>query len=257
MFIISVKIILMSATINAEHFRNYFKVPSLQRLSNVPVIKLDPTRKFKIQEYYLDSFNERFDTPENLINYDCPTISPDMYDLAMKTLKYCVKEICKAKSHMDELSSSILVFLPGIFEIEEFERAMSEKIPDDLPVKVLILHSSLAPEDQKKAFIESKVTKVILATNIAESSITIRDVKYVIDFCLTKYLIADSTTNLTSLQTHWTSKNSCMQRTGRVGRVQDGVVYRLVHRKFFEVSLFYLFSKQIFFRYFSFLFFLE
>ncbi len=62
--------------------------------------------------------------------------------------------------------------------------------------------------------------KIILSTNVAESSLTIPDVVYVIDFCLTKNLVADPETNYVCLKLQWADKNSCEQRKGRAGRVQ-------------------------------------
>ena len=62
--------------------------------------------------------------------------------------------------------------------------------------------------------------KIILSTNMAESSITIADVEYVIDFCLTKMLMADTETNFVALKLQWADKNSLKQRKGRAGRVR-------------------------------------
>ena len=76
--------------------------------------------------------------------------------------------------------------------------------------------------------------KVILSTNMAESSVTIPDISYVIDFCLTKKLNCDPETNYTSLQLEWADKNSCEQRKGRCGRVKEGRVFRLVFKTFYE-----------------------
>lgn len=56
----------------------------------------------------------------------------------------------------------------------------------------------------------------------------------VFDFCLTKALVTDTATNVSSLQLCWASRNNCIQRSGRAGRVMDGRVYRLVPRIFFE-----------------------
>lgn len=84
------------------------------------------------------------------------------------------------------------------------------------------------------AFEPSKNPKIILATNIAESSVTIPDVKFVIDFCLTKFQVVDSETKLSSLDLHWTSRNSCEQRAGRCGRLSEGFVYRLVFKQFYQ-----------------------
>lgn len=58
----------------------------------------------------------------------------------------------------------------------------------------------------------------------------------VIDFCLTKSLVTDTNTNVTSLQLEWASKNNCRQRAGRAGRLMNGKVYRLVSKSFYEVS---------------------
>ena len=79
--------------------------------------------------------------------------------------------------------------------------------------------------------------KVIVATNIAESSITIPDVKYVIDFLLTKELYYDPASRSESLQLQWCSKASAKQRAGRAGRVADGIVFRLASRLFYDQSI--------------------
>lgn len=200
---------MMSATIDAEHFRNYFKVPALQRLINVPVIKLDSQRRFKIEEYYLESFEKRGSLPPSLIEYDSPTISLEMYQFAMKPLLFCLKKSHESRTLETNRTGSILVFLPGIYEIESFNKTIleQESLFHDIPYKVLFLHSSLAPDDQREAFKPSEVTKIILATNIAESSITLPDVKYVIDFCLTKYTFLNNPSfnfaNKFSLSSTW------------------------------------------------------
>lgn len=78
---------------------------------------------------------------------------------------------------------------------------------------------------------------MIIATNIAESSITIPDVKYVIDFMLTKELFYDPQTKSESLVLSWVSKASSKQRAGRAGRVQDGVVFRLCTETFYKNAI--------------------
>lgn len=128
---------------------------------------------------------------------------------------------------------------------------------------MLPLHSTITNEEQQKVFlpVAKGYRKIILATNIAESSITVTDIKYgtetaislllrnlstselslsydlfaVIDFCLTKSLSCDPETKYTCLRMEWASKNQCVQRRGRCGRVSPGYVYRLVP-KFFYVG---------------------
>jgi len=101
---------------------------------------------------------------------------------------------------------------------------------------ILPLHSSITSEEQQKVFLPAKpgYRKIILATNIAESSITVPDVKYVIDFCLTKSLSCDPATNYTCLRLEWASKYQCVQRRGRCGRVSEGFCFRLVTKKFYD-----------------------
>lgn len=70
--------------------------------------------------------------------------------------------------------------------------------------------------------------KVIIATNVAESSITIPDCVYVIDFCLTKEMKYNTRTSTEKLELCWASQASCRQRMGRVGRVADGWAFRMI-----------------------------
>ncbi|NXP73265.1 TDRD9 helicase, partial [Ramphastos sulfuratus] len=100
--------------------------------------------------------------------------------------------------------------------------------------QVYPLHSCVTLEEQTQVFSTTVpgYRKIILSTNIAESSVTIPDVKYVIDFCLTRTLVCDEETNYQSLRLRWASKTNCNQRKGRTGRVSQGYCYRLVYRDF-------------------------
>ena len=140
-----------------------------------------------------------------------------------------------------EDKKSVLVFLPGLFEIFEFIDYLTEAY-EPLWVcqhlELVPLHSALCEEEQERAFKSSQrldgKRKVIVATNIAESSITIPDVKYVVDFMLAKELHYDPVTKSESLQLAWASKAAARQRAGRAGRVADGLVFRLCSEKFFR-----------------------
>ena len=151
--------------------------------------------------------------------------------------------ITKNNAFSDELGTpgSILVFLPGLAEIFQFMDYLREFYPPEFiskKLELIPLHSSLNEEEQDRAFkhvekMEGR-RKVIIATNIAESSITIPDVKYVIDFMLTKELYYDPVSKSESLQLNWCSKASAKQRMGRAGRVAEGLVFRLCSKKFFD-----------------------
>ena len=75
--------------------------------------------------------------------------------------------------------------------------------------------------------------KIILATNIAESSITVPDVQYVVDFCLQKEVCINTMSSLSRLGLVWASQASADQRKGRTGRVCNGFCFRLVPEHFF------------------------
>ncbi|KII62916.1 putative ATP-dependent RNA helicase spindle-E [Thelohanellus kitauei] len=102
-------------------------------------------------------------------------------------------------------NKSVLIFLPGLHEIMELNNILK----------------SIA-EEQKY------VKPVILATNIAESSITVPDIGYVIDFCLQKYVNWDRNTNLCHLETMWISKSSAEQRKGKIQATQAAPVELLM-----------------------------
>ena len=97
------------------------------------------------------------------------------------------------------------------------------------------MHSQIADEEQKEVFKETpKIRKIILATNIAESSITISNIDYVIDFCLVKQTKFDEIRNTTMLELKWCSKASCQQRKGRTGRVNDGKYFQLITKELYN-----------------------
>jgi len=98
---------------------------------------------------------------------------------------------------------------------------------------VLPLHASLPSTDQRQVFSRPPPgkRKVIISTNVAETSITIDDVTAVIDTGRVKQLSYDSMTNITCLAEHWTSHASTKQRRGRAGRVSEGIYYKLFSTK--------------------------
>ncbi|XP_044292607.1 ATP-dependent RNA helicase TDRD9 [Varanus komodoensis] len=233
-----VKVILMSATISCQEFAHYFAVPIRNRLYPVYVFEVEG-KPHTIEEYYLDelkSIISHIRIPAQV--FEEPVIHPEMYKTAVALIRWFdkleLKESGAENQSLDFMSErgSVLVFLPGLAEINCMHELLSVMAQERL--QVYPLHSTVSLEDQNNVFMSPVpgYRKILLSTNIAESSVTVPDVKYVIDFCLTRTLVCDEDTNYQSLRLCWASKNSCNQRRGRAGRISKGYCYRLVCKDF-------------------------
>ncbi len=139
---------------------------------------------------------------------------------------------------LGETSGDILVFLPGGGEIQacgESLRAALEGSGDGISLHPL--YGDLPFEEQERAILPSRKRKIVLATNIAETSLTIEGVKVVIDSGLTRRLQYDPSTGMNRLITVPVSRATAEQRKGRAGRLSPGVCYRLYSRHTFQSSL--------------------
>eukprot|EP01034_Spumella_vulgaris_P021324 gene21324-27354_t len=131
---------------------------------------------------------------------------------------------------------AILVFLSGLQAIEKVSRAIRQRnVLQKLNAQLFILHGSMPPEQQRKVF---KTTlpgqwKIVLATNIAETSITVDDVTHVVDSGFVKEMRYDPVSNLSSLQEVFISRAAAKQRSGRAGRVRAGHSWRVFSKEFF------------------------
>ncbi|XP_075242824.1 ATP-dependent RNA helicase A protein-like isoform X2 [Convolutriloba macropyga] len=258
------KIILMSATIDTTLFSHYF--------GDCPVIEVHG-RTFPVQEYYLEdcvemlqfvpppnvrkgkagkgrgaagkddddeaAFDDDEDQNMNLVIGDeysnetkrALTEMPEKelsFELIEKLIEYCASL---------QLSGAILVFLPGwniIFSL--LKHLTNHPRFGSGAFRILPLHSQVPREDQKRIFdpVPPGCTKVILSTNIAETSITINDVVFVIDSCKSKVKLFTAHNNMTSYTTVWASKTNLEQRRGRAGRVRAGFAFHLCSRSRFE-----------------------
>ncbi len=130
-----------------------------------------------------------------------------------------------AKAHREH-EGDILVFLPGQGEIQKCMELLGSSLS---PTSILPLYGNLSPEEQRKAIAPSKngERKVVLATPIAETSLTIEGVRIVIDSGLYKKLVFVPNTGLSHLESVRISMDMATQRTGRAGRMAEGVCYRL------------------------------
>ncbi|XP_068278683.1 3'-5' RNA helicase YTHDC2 isoform X2 [Nyctibius grandis] len=140
-------------------------------------------------------------------------------------------------------TGAILVFLPGYDEIVSLRDRIlfdDKRFADNAHrYQVFMLHSNMQTLDQKKVLRSppSGIRKIILSTNIAETSITVNDVVFVIDSGKMKEKSFDALSCVTMLKMVWISKASAIQRKGRAGRCQPGVCFRLFSRLRFQNML--------------------
>lgn len=210
------KLIVMSATLDAQKFQKYF--------FDAPLLAV-PGRTFPVEIYY---------TPEP---------EKDYVEGAIRTV---------LQIHASEGEGDILVFLTGEEEIEDTCRKISLEV-DELvretdagPMVVYPLYGTLPPHQQQKIFEPAPKSfrkggrpgrKCIIATNIAETSLTIDGIVYVVDPGFSKQKIYNPRIRVESLLVSAVSKASAQQRAGRAGRTKPGKCFRLYTEKAFKDEL--------------------
>lgn len=208
----SFKLILMSATINLELFTNYFAN------DNLHVIQV-PGRLFPIEIKYFPIIKDPYEKKNS--RFDS---GPYIRILELIDQKYPQNE-----------KGDLLVFLNGYSEISYLAEAVKEYSEEKKNWIVLMLHSSLSLEEQDKVFDISPdgCRKCIISTNIAETSVTIDGIRFVIDSGKVNRMTY-VTGGVNKLSEVTISQDSAKQRSGRAGRTGPGVCFRLYSEKDFE-----------------------
>ncbi|XP_008100991.2 ATP-dependent RNA helicase DHX29 [Anolis carolinensis] len=141
------------------------------------------------------------------------------------------------------VEGAVLIFLPGLAHIQQLYDLIATDRRFDIRQRhqLIALHSVLSTQDQAAAFTLPPfgIRKIVLATNIAETGITIPDVVFVIDSGRTKENRYHESSQMSSLEETFVSKASALQRQGRAGRVRDGFCFRMYTRDRFESFLEY------------------
>ncbi|KAJ9621557.1 hypothetical protein H2203_007044 [Taxawa tesnikishii (nom. ined.)] len=247
------KVVLMSATVDADRFSRY--------LDNAPIVTV-PGRTFPVQAKFLedaieltgyspenDSNNaQRNDdddeadddmaqqtsstTQQHLVGYSPKTVktlaSYDEYRVDYGLILRLLEKVAYHQLYSN-YSKAILVFLPGIAEIRQLNEMLTGHPSFSQGWLVYPLHSSFSSEEQQAAFNipPPGVRKIVLATNIAETGVTIPDVTCVIDTGKHKEMRFDERRQLSRLIQSFISRANAKQRRGRAGRVQEGICFHL------------------------------
>jgi RNA helicase HrpA len=217
------KVIVSSATINAEIFSEYF--------DQAPIVRIE-TPMYPVQLIYdaATTPDSKMNLPEQLAGARSGAEKQSAYEVVIAKITRIVERIIKEKRPGD-----ILIFLTGERMIKDCINALYS-MPFRKKLHLLPLYGRLSKEEQEEVFPpppEGK-TKVVVATNIAETSVTIDGITTVIDSGLAKINFYNPRTYTSSLVETAISKASANQRKGRAGRTQPGVCYRLYSKDDFD-----------------------
>ena len=220
----ALKLVLMSATINADLFSSYF--------DNAPLIQV-PGKLFPVEVEYVPTgeedkqlTDERLHRERQALAYRQSIAAQLQYPDPKPYLKILEKI---DKEYPVTQRGDVLVFLSGLNEISLIADELTQYAKQTRRWIVLKMHSTLSIAEQDKVFgvAPEGVRKCILSTNIAETSITIDGIRFIVDSGKVKELDYDLTANLSKLTEFWISKSSAKQRMGRAGRTGPGHCFRL------------------------------
>ena len=245
----SVKLIIMSATMQSSLVVKYLK-ESFERVAGPYFVGV---KNYGVDTYFIDEVgnippNQSFwDEVQLKAAENLKTLSKNSaVETSLSARPYITsyaQEVCTnviiSQAHIGE---STLVFLPGYNEIVHyFEHLKSalEQLGVANRFRLFVLHSQVPLEDQRAAFNDPppSLAHVILATSIAESSITLPKLRMVINFGIHRCIQYDSKRHISCLVKCWCSRASCEQRAGRTGRVFVGTVVHLFTRRFYKLVL--------------------
>jgi ATP-dependent helicase HrpA len=210
------KIIITSATIDAERFARHFGTPE----KPAPVIEVSG-RLYQVEVRYRPVEREQVAMP-GAASADKPgqrtAAAREKRDL-MDAVVDGVEELCRIGS------GDVLVFLPGEREIRDCAEALRKHHPPH--VEILPLFARLSAEEQERVFKTSNARRIVLATNVAETSLTVPGIRYVVDAGLARVKRYSYRNKVEQLQVEPIAQSAANQRAGRCGRVADGVCIRL------------------------------
>jgi ATP-dependent RNA helicase DHX29 len=245
------KVILMSATVDAARFSRY--------LNDAPILNV-PGRTFPVQTQYLEDAieithyagsaedarkngnssgddDDEITSEKSGIPAKLPGYSPATRNVLSTYDEYAIDydlivrlvEAVAYDPQLSRFSSAVLVFLPGIAEIRQLNDMLTSHPSFSSNWLIYPLHSTISSEDQQAAFLlpPPGVRKIVIATNIAETGVTIPDITCVVDTGKHKEMRFDERRQLSRLTQSFISRANAKQRCGRAGRVQEGLCFHL------------------------------
>jgi ATP-dependent helicase HrpA len=213
------KIIITSATIDADRFSRHFGTPE----KPAPVIEVSG-RLYKVEVRYRPIESDiaggaNAPAVANAEGKGARTAAAREKRDLMDAVVDGVDELCRIGS------GDVLVFLPGEREIRDVAEALRKHHPPH--VEILPLFARLSAEEQERVFKLTNARRIVLATNVAETSLTVPGIRYVVDAGLARVKRYSYRNKVEQLQIEPIAQSAANQRAGRCGRVADGVCIRL------------------------------
>jgi ATP-dependent helicase HrpA len=207
------KVIITSATIDANRFARHFGTES----QPAPIIEVSG-RLYPVEVRYRPINIDAFDKNDTKSGSASPMKERGQRDL-MEAITDAVDELCRIGS------GDILVFLPGEREIREAAETLRKHHPPH--VEIYPLFARLSAQEQERVFKISNARRIVLATNVAETSLTVPGIRYVVDTGLARVKRYSYRNKVEQLQIEAIAQSAANQRAGRCGRVASGVCIRL------------------------------
>jgi ATP-dependent helicase HrpA len=221
------KLIVTSATIDAERFARHFGTEA----KPAPVIEVSG-RLYPVEMRYrpVEEQSAAIKSAQGTTGReraDRPRSARDADRDLMEAIVDAVDELCR------EGPGDVLVFLPGEREIREAAEALRKHHPPH--TEILPLFARLSAEEQARVFKSSNARRLVLATNVAETSLTVPGIRYVVDTGLARVKRYSYRNKVEQLQVEPISQAAANQRAGRCGRVADGICIRLFDEPGFQL----------------------
>jgi len=249
----TIKLVLMSATAHTQLYQSYFGMALAHHFGrdyygrDIPSLAVGvrrfPVETLQVEELdYCAHVNNEFERHANTrISALCRSIFGVCQDLSGRFDEDIPEALSKMQYDLAEelvrngnfaLGSAVLIFVSGISDINNLYDRFCASDEDEALYEIVVIHSDIPFEDQQQAFEPVLPTqmRIIIATNAAESSITLPSVDVIICLGTHKALRYHEGSHRTQLDNAWISKASATQRAGRTGRVRPGKIYRLYSR---------------------------
>jgi ATP-dependent helicase HrpA len=217
------KVIITSATIDAERFSRHFGTPE----KPAPVIEVSG-RLYQVEVRYrpIESDVPNKANPGGNAAAIANAEGKGQRTAAAREKRDLMDAVVDAVDELARLGSGdVLVFLPGEREIRDAAEALRKHHPPH--VEILPLFARLSAEEQERVFKLTNARRIVLATNVAETSLTVPGIRYVVDAGLARVKRYSYRNKVEQLQIEPIAQSAANQRAGRCGRVADGVCIRL------------------------------